>query len=253
MRCVPPGTLTPVSTGQLIVVAVAIFIAAFVQILAGFGFALLAMPVMTLAIPVEEAVVILSILSLATTGWQSIHLRRDADRPLASRLIIASFVGMPLGLVILNVVDDTTLKIVLGVAVLIATALLARRLDLAHVGPGLDIACGFTSGVLNTSLGTNGPPLVFDLQARSIEPDVFRATLSTVFVFGNMLALALFIADGKVTAEAVQAALIAAPAWLLGQALGWPTRKHVHGQRFRWLVLALLFAAGTMAIVFAVV
>ena len=82
------------STGQLIVVAVAIFIAAFVQMLAGFGFALLAMPVMTLAIPVEEAVVILSILSLATTGWQSIHLRHDTDRPLARRLIIASFLGM---------------------------------------------------------------------------------------------------------------------------------------------------------------
>jgi uncharacterized membrane protein YfcA len=187
-----------------------------------------------------------------TTGWQSIHLRHDTDRPLARRLIIASFVGMPLGLVILNVVDDTTLKIVLGIAVLIATALLARRLNLAHVGPGLDVACGFTSGVLNTSLGTNGPPLVFDLQARVIAPDTFRATLSTVFVFGNVLALALFIANGKMTEDAVQAALVAAPAWLLGQALGWPTRKHVHGERFRWLVLTLLFAAGMTAIVFAI-
>ena len=63
-----PATLAAVTTGQLIVVAVAIFVAAFVQMLAGFGFALLAMPVMTLAIPVEEAVVIVAILSLATTG-----------------------------------------------------------------------------------------------------------------------------------------------------------------------------------------
>jgi uncharacterized protein len=246
-----PDTLAPVSTGQLIVVAVAIFAAAFVQMLAGFGFALMAMPVMTLAIPVDEAVVILAMLSLATTAWQSIHLRRDTDRPLARRLIIASFVGMPLGLVILNVVDDTTLTIALGVSVLAATALLVRRLDLAHVGPGLDIACGFTSGVLNTSLGTNGPPLVFDLQARGTAADRFRATISTVFVFGNMLALTLFIVDGKVTDDAVRAALVAAPAWLLGQALGWPTRKHVHGERFRWLVLTLLFAAGATAIVFA--
>ena len=240
------------STGQLIVVALAIFVAAFVQMLAGFGFALLAMPVMTLAIPVEEAVVIVAILSLATTGWQSIHLRHDAQRPLARRLIFASFVGMPLGLVILDVVDDTTLKIVLGIAVLVATALLAYRLDLAHVGPALDIACGFTSGVLNTSLGTNGPPLVFDLQARAIEANTFRATLSMVFVFGNMLALALFTLSGKVTDDVVRAAVVAGPAWLLGQALGWPSRKHVQDERFRWLVLTLLFATGTTAIVFAV-
>ena len=201
---------------------------------------------------VEEAVVIVAILGLCTTAWQSIHLRADTDRALARRLIVASFVGMPLGLVILNVVDDTTLKIVLGISVLIATALLVRRLDLAHVGPGLDVACGFTSGVLNTSLGTNGPPLVFDLQARSVEAHTFRATISTVFVFGNMLALTLFVIDGKVTGDELRAALVAAPAWVLGQALGWPARKHVHGERFRWLVLTLLFAAGLTAIVFAV-
>ena len=239
------------TTGQLIVVAVGIFGAAFVQMLAGFGFALLAMPVITLAIPVEEAIVIVSILSLFTTGWQSIYLRHDAERSLARRLIMASFVGMPLGLVILNVVDDTSLKVGLGVSVLIATVLLARRLNLAHVGPTLDMACGFTSGVLNTSLGTNGPPLVFDLQARAVDANTFRATISTVFVFGNILALTLFIVDGKVTADDLRAALIAAPAWLLGQALGWPTRRHVHGERFRWLVLTLLFAAGLTAIVFA--
>ena len=240
------------TTGQLIVVAVAIFAAAFVQMLAGFGFALLAMPVMTLAIPVEEAVVIVAILSLATTAWQSIRLKHDTDVALARRLIIASFVGMPLGLLILNVVDDTALKIVLGISVLVATALLARRLDLSHVGPGLDVACGFTSGVLNTSLGTNGPPLVFDLQARAVGASTFRATISTVFVFGNMLALTLFLIDGKVTADELRADLVAAPAWLLGQALGWPTRRHVHGERFRWLVLTLLFAAGVTANVFAV-
>ena len=63
------------------------------------------------------------------------------------------------------------------------------------------MACGFTSGVLNTSLGTNGPPLVFDLQARAIDANTFRATISMVFVFGNMLALTLFVLDGKVTAD----------------------------------------------------
>jgi uncharacterized membrane protein YfcA len=241
-----------VTADQLIVVAVAIFSAAFVQMLAGFGFALLAMPVMTLAIPVEDAVVIVSILSVLTTSWQSIHLRHDAVPPLVIRLTLASFVGMPLGLVVLNVVDDTTLKIVLGISVLIATFFLARRLNLSHVGPGLDRVCGFLSGVLNTSLGTNGPPLVFVLQARRLDANRFRATISAVFVFGNVFALTLFVIDGKVDGDDLRAAAIAAPAWLLGQALGWPARRHVHGERFRWLVLTLLFIAGATAILFAV-
>lgn len=38
-------------------VAVAVYFAAFIQVLSGFGFALLSMPIMTIALPVEKAVV----------------------------------------------------------------------------------------------------------------------------------------------------------------------------------------------------
>lgn len=234
-------------------VAVAILAASSVQIVAGFGFALLAMPVMTLAIPVERAVVIATLLSAVTTTWQMLHLRRDIDRTLARRLALASFVGMPLGLVVLNVVDDRSLRLALGVSVLIATALLARRISLAHVGPGLDYGAGFVSGVLNTSLGTNGPPLVFALQSRQIDPAGFRATIQTVFAVGNLLAIPLFVADGKVTSDGLIATAVAVPAWLIGIGLGWPLRRLVHGDRFRILVLGLLAAAGVTAIVFALV
>ena len=240
-----------VTTVQLIVVAVAIFVAAYVQVIAGFGFALLCMPIMTLVVPVQQAVVVSTLLSMITTSWQSWHLRADAVRPLVKRLSIGAYVGMPLGLLILNIVSDRSLRLILGVAVLVATALLVRRINLTHVGSGMDYGAGFLSGVLNTSLSTNGPPLVFDLQARHLDPHRFRATISATFALSNIGGLALFIADGKITRDGINASLVALPAWALGQLLGWPVRKHVHGERFRWMVLILLFAAGVSTIVFA--
>ena len=242
-----------VTTVQLVVVAIAIFAAAFAQVIAGFGFGLLAMPIMTLAVPVEEAVVVSTLLSMVSTTWMGWHLRADMVRDLAKRLTLAAFVGMPLGLWVLNVVSDRSLRFALGVSVLTATALLIRRINLAHVGPRMDVGLGFVSGVLNTSLSTNGPPLVFDLQARQLNPAQFRATIAAVFACSNVVALALFIGGGKITNDGLQAALIALPAWALGQGLGWPIRKHVDGERFRVMVLILLFIAGTTAIVFAVV
>ena len=206
---------TTVTTVQLVVVAVAIFAAAFTQVIAGFGFALLAMPIMTLAVPVEQAVVVSTLVGMVSTSWMGWHLRAAVDRPIAKRLTLSAFVGMPLGLWILNVVSDSTLRLTLGIAVLIATALLVRRINLAHVGPTLDVGLGFISGVLNTSLSTNGPPLVFDLQARQLQPHEFRATISAVFAMSNVVGLSLFIADGKVTADGVRAALIALPAWVV--------------------------------------
>ena len=242
-----------VTTVQLVVVAIAIFTAAFTQVIAGFGFGLLAMPIMTLAVPVEQAVVVSTLLGMVSTSWMGWHLRTDRNRPLVKRLTLAAFVGMPLGLLILNVVSDRSLRLALGVSVLIATGLLVRRINLSHVGPTLDIGAGFLSGVLNTSLSTNGPPLVFDLQARQLQPDAFRATLACVFALSNIVGLTLFVIDGKITSDGIHASLIALPAWLLGQGLGLPLRKHVAGERFRVMVLVLLFIAGTTAVVFALV
>lgn len=242
---------TIVTTVQLVVVAAAVFTAAFTQVIVGFGFALLCMPIMTLAIPVEKAVVVSTMLGMLSTTWQAWHLRADADRGLVRRLTLSAFVGMPLGLVVLNVVSDRALRLSLGIAVLIATGLLVRRLNLAHVGPALDVGAGFVSGVLNTSLSTNGPPLVFDLQARHLGPDQFRATITGVFALSNIVGLSLFLADGKVTREGLHAVLVAVPAWAIGQGLGWPVRQHVHGERFRITVLVLLFIAGASAVVFA--
>jgi uncharacterized membrane protein YfcA len=239
------------TTGQLLVVALAIFIAAFMQVLSGFGFALLSMPIMTMAVPVEKAVIVSTLLGALSTAWQSWHLRAAADRVLVRRLTTAAFLGMPFGLVVLNVVSDRTLRFTLGIAVLIATLLLVSRVQLHHMGRGLDYGVGFVSGVLNTSLSTNGPPLVFGLQARRLPPDAFRATISTVFALSNILGIALFALDGKVTMAGVKAAGIAFPAWFVGQALAWPIRRRVVGERFRRLVLGMLFVAGATSVLYA--
>jgi uncharacterized protein len=242
-----------VTTAELVVVGAAVFVAAFVQIVAGFGFALLAVPLMTFAIEPKLAVVVSTLTGVFITSWQAYKDRADADRVLVQRMTIGAYVGMPLGLLVYVSVDDNVLRLLLGLAVLVAVVLLAFRVNLHHVGPRLDYGSGFISGVLATSLSTNGPPLVFVLQARQLSAARFRATISTVFALSNVGGLALFIASGKITRDSMVAVLVTVPALLLGQLLGFPVRKHVHGERFRWLVLVLLIAVAISAIVNAIV
>jgi uncharacterized membrane protein YfcA len=241
-----------VTATQLLVVAAAIFTAAFVQVIAGFGFALLSMPIMTLALPVKEAVVVSTLLGMISTTWQGVRLRDEAVRPLVKRMVIGALFGMPLGLFVLTVVSDTTLRLVLGIAVLVATVLLVSPVNFSAVHPAFDVGVGFVSGVLNTSLSTNGPPLVFGLQARRLDPAPFRATISVAFAICNIVSLSLFVIRGLVTLDGLRAAAIALPAWAVGQGLAWPVRKHFHGARFRVLVISLLFLAGVSTVVFAI-
>lgn len=245
------GLTATVTTGELIVVAVAIFVAVAVYLVAGFGFALLAMPIMTLAIPVEQAVAVVLVLAIVSTGHQAVSHRGHIRVPLARRLTLSSFVGMPVGLVILNVVDDRTLRIVLGTAVIVATVMLIRDLTLEQAGPPLDYSMGFVSGVANASIGTNGPPLVFDLQSRRLPADEFRATIAVVFVLGNLFTLGLFLLDGKVTRDVLVAVLVAFPAWLVGALLGRFLQPKVPAHHFRRLVLGLLLVTGVTTVVAA--
>jgi uncharacterized membrane protein YfcA len=239
-----------VTVAQIVVVAVAVFAASFTQAIAGFGFGLLAVPVMTLAISPQRAVVVSTLVGIFATTWQAWYLRRDAVRPLVRRMTAAAYVGMPIGLVLLLTVPDDALRLALGVSVLGAVALLATDFHLPD-SRRLDMASGFLSGVLNTSLSTNGPPLVFALQARRLAPAEFRATISLVFTFSNVLAMALFLGAGKITSAGLTAAGFALPALVLGQVAGYPIRKHIHGNRFRRMVLVLLAGAGTSAMVAA--
>ncbi len=105
------------------------------------------------------------------------------------------------------------------------------------------------SGVLNTSLSTPGPPIVFSLQARGYQPSQFRGTLSWVFVMIDAAGVALFAAAGKVTGDGLVAAAVAVPAMIGGQLSGMPLRHRIAPERFRWLVLTLLVAAAVSAII----
>lgn len=236
------------SSAQILAVSGAVFFAAFVQAIAGFGFGLMAMPLMTLAIEPSIAVVVATLVSVLITTWQAWSMRADAERPIVKRMAIGAYLGMPLGLLVLATVSEQALRLGLGIAVLVAVVLLAIDISFTP-GRRTDATAGFVSGVLNTSLSTNGPPLVFALQARRLEAPHFRATISSVFALSNVFAITLFVASGRVTRDGLVMALFAAPALLVGQALGFPIRKHVHGQRFRVLVLVLLTVAGLSAVV----
>lgn len=239
------------TTAELVVVGVAVLVASFAQIIAGFGFALLCMPIMTLAIDVRDAVVVSTLVGMVSISWQAWVLRADADTKVANRLCIGAVAGMPLGIVALRLMSDQSLRFVLGCAVIVATIMLVRRVNLAHAGPRLDLTAGFLSGMLNTSLSTNGPPLVFTLQARQFDADRFRGTLVRVFAVSNVFTLAMFAATDVLTASGARAAAVALPAWAAGTALGWPVRSRLSGEPFRRLVIALLFVVGLAAIWFA--
>lgn len=233
---------------DLVVVATVVALASTTQTVAGFGFALIAVPLMSLAIDTKEAVAVAAVLGLANASIQAVQDRVHVERILARRLFAWAVVGMPLGLVVLLTIDSDVLRLLLGGTVLVLTALLARGVDVSGSGPGPDRLAGFASGVLQTSLSTNGPPLAIVLHGRRLDPHTFRATLLTDLALIGIVGVGLFALTGRITADVLVALVVGAPALLIGSAAGRTLRPRVDGARFRRLVLALLALSGTAAI-----
>lgn len=233
---------------ELVAVAVVIAFSAVVQLASGFGFALASVPLLSIAVGPHAAVLIALALATFTNGYQALAGRGDADRPVIARLLVGAVAGLPLGLVIYRWSDDRTLGLLVGGAVLVAVAFLVRGLDLRHAGPGLDVTGGLVAGVLTTSVGTNGPPMVFVLQARHFPPERFRATITTVFFVLDIVSVVAFAAVGEYTGEILGAVAVSLPGLALGAAAGVSARRWLHPARFRRLVIAILVIAGVAAI-----
>jgi len=195
-------------------------------------------------------VVISTLLGLVTSGLQTWHGRREIDRPVVRRLVIGAVAGLPVGILVFQRVDEKLLKMLLGGSVLLAVVVLAAGLA-GRGSTRTDLWCGALSGALAASLSTNGPPLVFALQARGLPMSSFRPSINTVFTISGVLSLLAFAIGGDVTSTAVVHATSAVPVMLIGSRLGFRLRDRVPEHGARRLVLTLLAVAGLSAIVAA--
>ncbi len=227
--------------------AAVLLFAATVQNITGFGFSLLAMPLMTLVIDTKEAVAVASLVGTLATCLLFLRARRHVRWSMAGWLVAGAFAGMPFGLAVLLAVEARWLKLTVAITVVAFVVILARGWRIEEAGPRVELAAGFLSGVLNTSLSTNGPPLVLALQARGLEPEEFRGTISAVFIASSVLGNVLLGAAGRYTPHVLGYAAVGAPMLFVGAFAGIRIGRRVPASQFRPMVLWLLVVAALSA------
>ena len=239
--------------GMLIVIAVVVAFAAMVQIATGFGFALVCVPLLALVVDPHIAVLIALQVGMLGALYQTVEGRRQVDPGVVTRLIIAGFVGLPVGVWVYARSSPQVLKLLIGLVILAAVALLARGLRFKHSSPRVDILAGLLTGFLTTCTGTSGPPIVTVLHGRSVTPEVFRATASTIFFVLDAVSIVAFAATGHLHWSLVLATLGTLPGMGAGMWIGIRARSLLNPTAFRAAVLLLLTWTGVAAIVTALI
>lgn len=237
-------------TGLQIAVALAAALgAAFVRGLAGFGMAILLVPVLGLAIPPREAVVVANWLGLliGLVGLRAIIGQSERS---AFTISAVAVVATPLGVWLLAVTDPALARLLIALIALgsFVLVLLPKRPADHLPGPVETGGTGLLSGVLTGFAGMPGPPVVPFYLRRAIPPQLARASMMTIFlatsVAGVASALALRVATWR---EPVFAAALF-PAVLLGNWLGHKAFGRIGDTAWRTFTGAVLGLAAAAAL-----
>ena len=236
------------SIWELVAVVVIVAIATVVQGVSGFGFSLVAMPLLATLLGVEAALVIQSTLGIASNGATALRSRGDVLVGTAGRILASVTLGMPFGWLILARVSGRGLQLLVGVIVALLALALARRVQIKATGPAVDYVSGFVSGVLSTSTGTAGPPLVIGLSGRRLPAANQRATLSACFSATSAIVFTALLLSGRVDRSDLVAVAASLPVLLLASTTGHRIFDRLQQHHYEHVVVVLLFASSAIAI-----
>ena len=227
--------------------------AALCQSLTGFGFALVMVPLLSLAWDVKSAVVTSTVLGTFALLPLVFEARRHVRLAAVAALVAGSLAGIPAGLLLLDLIDPEALKILVGVTVIAASVLVYRVREVRATRAGVmpAVAAGVASGVLRASTSMGGPPAVLYLLGVEKDVEAFRGTILAFFLPMSLVTIVGLAAVGRVTPDVVRTSVIALPAMALGLAAGGRLRYRVREELFRLIVLLVLIFSSIGVIISA--
>ena len=176
------------------------------------------------------------------------QIKEPLDNKIFKPLFIGGVLGMPFGVVILRLLSMSTLKIGVGVlSIALTLAILYVTFKPHHVRILAPIT-GFISGVLQTSTGIPGPPIVLLLTGGGVTKNAMRKILVVYFFWTSVIALPLYLIGGVLTLKGVLFGLCATPAIVSAGYAGNKVAHHVPQRWYRTLALVTVCATGAYAI-----
>jgi uncharacterized membrane protein YfcA len=232
-----------------ILITFAIFLGIFTQSLSGFGLGLVSMALLAEPLGVQTATPLIALVAITCEVVMLFRYRSAFNLEAVRRLVLASVVGVPLGVILLRQVSPATALTVLGIFLIgyALYALVTPRLPEIK-NPRWAYGFGFVAGLLSGAYNTGGPPYVVYGTCSRWQPTEFKSNLQGIFIVNSILVIGSHALSHNFTAPVWQDFLIALPAMALGMWLGFRLDRYVDPAVFRKLVLLLLLLLGASMI-----
>jgi len=160
-----------------------IFISTLTRSIFGFGDAVVAMPLLSIAVGLNVATPLVGLMGITTSitilirHWQHVHFRSLLS------LIVPTLIGIPIGVLLLKGVYENVMKLILAGVIISFSLYKMFKLRLVTLTND-KYACifGLLAGILGGAYNTNGPTIVIYGTLRRWQSENFRATLQGYFL-----------------------------------------------------------------------
>lgn len=234
---------------EIISFAAIIILAGFLQGLTGFGFGLIALPLLSLFLPIKEIVPLVIMLALFINLVLTVQLKSSIHLKTIGILFLATLPGIPVGIYMLTHVPGEGLAVLVGIIMIsFTTYQLIARPKLRMLGLPITLAAGFASGILTGSLSTGGPPVIIYAAVQPWTKDQAKATLASYFLISGLAAVAAHAASGIITGSVMMHFAYMLPALVVGLYSGMFTYRRISDHGYRRLAIILVMVLGVMMI-----
>jgi uncharacterized protein len=175
----------------LAIASAAIFAIAFMKGACGGGFAIIGVPILSLAMDPIAAGALMAPLLLAMDAFAMRYWRPSTwSRPDLRLLLPSLMVGIGLGYIVLTQLDPRAIAISMALVTLAFTGLWLRSGRQIIQGPRSNLkalAAGTCAGVTTMVAHSGGPPLAMYLLPLGLSKTVYGGTTSLFFTAGNIV------------------------------------------------------------------
>ena len=226
------------------------FIATTIRSTFGFGDALITMPLLTIILGIQTATPLFALVASTVALIIVLFSRQSIDFKAAWRLVIATVVGIPFGILLLKVAPEKIVIKALGVFLIVFGIYRLTRSELPRLTNGRwAYLFGFIAGILGSAYNTNGPPIVIYGTMQRWNPERFRATLQGYFLPSGLVIIASHSLNHLWTLNVFRLYLLALPVVLIATLIGGKLNQLIPIQRFGRLLFTIFIFLGVLLLI----
>lgn len=221
-----------------------IFIAIFIQSLAGFGSALIAMPFLIAILGVDVARPVF-ILVGQTAGLMFMYeYRADWKFTDVRFLMLGTLIGIPIGTWVATSMTEETFMLVLGIILIVYALYAFSGFTLPKLQERWGTLFGIFSGILHSAYNVGGPPLVMYNTTQEWDQRRFKGNTQAIFFITAWFIIFEHYRLGNITMPVIQNYLIMAPTMAIALLVGFRLERYIKQSIFRKIVLTMLLIIG---------